>query len=276
MTIVGDLADRGTRSIILTGGEPLLRDDLADICRCAKERQLRVTLSTSGIALPISGPDVLPFVDELGLPLDGADEERNNALRYSRGKLNHFRAFMEAIKFTRQHFSEIEITIRTVVSKQNEDHVIDIGQLLQELGIDGLRWKLYQFAPLGYGKDVRDAFWIETSCFHAIVHDIRTTYPDLYIDTLDHDARDGRYLHILPNGAAMTPTRAHEELHLGNALENLDNVLRKLAESLDVAQNGRHGCPKHDDRADLAIEVHRAEPTIEVNGTSSQPHLPHV
>jgi MoaA/NifB/PqqE/SkfB family radical SAM enzyme len=265
-TIIDKLAGRGTRAIILTGGEPLLRADLADICGFAKARQIRITLSTNGITLPAAGPRILPFVDELGLPLDGADEATNNVLRRSLGRLNHFHSFWEAIEFTRRNFPAIELTIRTVVSKRNADYVIDIGQRLRELGIAGLRWKLYQFVPIGYGRDVKDDLWIKTSCFRTIVRKIRARYPDLYIDTLDHDARDGRYLHILPNGDAMTPTRAHEEFPLGNALEDLDSVLANLAGRVDVARNRRHGGQRH---------VARIGQANGLNGTTNRPHLPH-
>jgi MoaA/NifB/PqqE/SkfB family radical SAM enzyme len=261
--IIDKLADSGTRAIVLTGGEPLLRADLVDICDAAKARQLRVTLSTNGIALPAVGSRILPLIDELGLPLDGADKATNNALRRSRGKLNHYRSFLKAVDFAKR-YPKIEITVRTIVSRQNAAHVIDIGRKLRELKIAKLRWKLYQFVPISYGRDVSRIFSIEMGCFQAVVDEARRAYPDLDIDKLDHDGRNGRYLHILPNGDAMTPTCTHEELLLGNVLEDFDSVLSNLVGRVDLAQNLCHGRPRHSDRADLAIEVH---------GRVDRPHL---
>jgi MoaA/NifB/PqqE/SkfB family radical SAM enzyme len=237
--IIYKLAVRGTRALIFTGGEPLLRPDLPEISRYAKEQRLRVTLSTNGILLPTLGRRVLPYVDEIGIPLDGASRVTNNALRRSPGKLNHFSSVAPAVRIVQLQCPQIEITIRTVVSKQNAADVIQIGQLLRQFAIERVRWKLYQFVPLGYGAEVKDDFWITATDFRTVVEQIRFTYPELQIDTLDHEARGGRYLHILPNGDTMTPTCTHEENYLGNVLDDLDGALANLAGIIN--HNQRHG-----------------------------------
>jgi Fe-coproporphyrin III synthase len=239
--IIGELAQRGMQSIVLTGGEPLLRADLAEICQYARSRHLRVTLSTNGILLPKRGQAILPFVDEIGIPLDGASSLMNNALRRSPGNIDHFSGALAAIAFVNQRFPRLELTVRTVISRPNAGEIANIGALLQQMGIGGLRWKLYQFVPLGYGKEVEAELAIEPGCFQALVAHVRAAYPALRIDTLDHDAREGRYLHILPNGDAMTPTCTHDEIPLGNALDGLDAVLANLARRLDSTRNQCHG-----------------------------------
>ncbi|MFL5803490.1 MAG: hypothetical protein ACJ8CR_17325 [Roseiflexaceae bacterium] len=64
----------------------------------------------------------------------------------------------------------------------------------------------------------------------------------------------------------MTPTRAHEEFPLGNALEDLDSVLANLAGRVDVARNRRHGGQRRAARIGLANGL---------NGTTNRLHLPH-
>src|SRR5437762_732284 len=57
----------GTSSVVLTGGEPLIRRDLAEIVRFAKRNLgLHLTLSTNTLLLKKKAPDVLAYVDEIG------------------------------------------------------------------------------------------------------------------------------------------------------------------------------------------------------------------
>ena len=249
LDLVDQLADRGTRSIVITGGEPLLHRELPEICKAIRTRNLRLTLSTNGMLLPTLAPRILPHIHELGLPLDGASEFDNRTMRVSPGGRSHLESFWKAINTVLTFGKPIELTIRTVISRQNASAVAAVGDLIARIDWPHLRWKLYRFVPIGYGAAVRPDFWIEQDCFEAIVTQARRTYPNLQIDTLDHADREGRYLHIMPNGDAITPTAQHDEIALGNALFNLNGVLAALASRLDPAHNGQHGQPL----ADLAV-----------------------
>ncbi len=49
--ILGQLAEAGALYLVLTGGEPLLRPDLADLCRYAKELRFDVRIFSTGLGL---------------------------------------------------------------------------------------------------------------------------------------------------------------------------------------------------------------------------------
>jgi MoaA/NifB/PqqE/SkfB family radical SAM enzyme len=240
-SIIDVLASRGTKAIVLTGGEPLLRRDLLDICRHARRQKLRITLSTNGILLPTVGQQILPYIDEIGIPVDGEDEASNNDMRVTLSTLNHFELVIPALELVNSAYPQVELTVRTVVSKKNMHRIINIGALIEKLGIINARWKLYQFAPIGYGADVKDKYWIDKPDFEKVVDEIRTAYPNLRVSTLDHEARGGRYLHILPDGDAMTPSSTHEEIYLGNVLYDLDDVLADLSNKVEFSRNQDHG-----------------------------------
>jgi MoaA/NifB/PqqE/SkfB family radical SAM enzyme len=59
----------------LTGGEPLLREDLAEIVSCAKESGLFVSLTTNGTGVRRQ-IEALRKVDQVQLSFDGPDETR--------------------------------------------------------------------------------------------------------------------------------------------------------------------------------------------------------
>jgi MoaA/NifB/PqqE/SkfB family radical SAM enzyme len=75
------LAREDVAALYITGGEPLVRPDLTDIVRWAKEEAeyAIVALATNGTLLDRQ-PDLLRYVDEVDISLDSLDEEWNDAL----------------------------------------------------------------------------------------------------------------------------------------------------------------------------------------------------
>ena len=109
------LKNLGTQNIIFTGGEPLLKKDLPELTKYIhSELKMRTTLSSNGILLVERGLLVLPYINDLGLPLDGHNLKINAAMR--RGTPLHFSKVLNAINFTQTNFPEITLTVRTVIT----------------------------------------------------------------------------------------------------------------------------------------------------------------
>ncbi len=68
--VIDELAAAGTCRLHLTGGEPLLRDDLGQLAARARAQGLYVTVATSGVRLP-ERLDRLAAVDLFFLSIDG-------------------------------------------------------------------------------------------------------------------------------------------------------------------------------------------------------------
>lgn len=60
----------GTRKLVFTGGEPLLLEFLPNLLQYAKYLGQRTTLSTNAMLFSLKYRDVMPFVDEIGIPID--------------------------------------------------------------------------------------------------------------------------------------------------------------------------------------------------------------
>ena len=71
--LIADLARSGVRSLVLSGGEPLLRSDLLDLARAAAAAGLRVALSTGGTLLDAATARALAAagVEYVGVSIDG-------------------------------------------------------------------------------------------------------------------------------------------------------------------------------------------------------------
>ena len=234
----------GTKKITFTGGEPLMKKGLGECLRYIHdELAIVTTLSTNGLLLKPKARDILPSVDDIGLPLDGHVKEINNLMRA--GTPRHFDKVLEAIKFVQDEFPRISLTVRTVVSLKNYESVPLIGKTMQDFGIDPerLRWKLYQVTPIGVRKgDVLEGEWlISNSQFEEAMHKVRTLNPQFPdITTLTSDMHVGRYFHIYPDGKTHLFITGEDRfpvaLPLGNIGSDFDGVLKKMND-FDLTNN---------------------------------------
>lgn len=78
---ISELKDLGIAYLDITGGEPLLREDLPDILKAAKAKKLYVSLSTNCILFPDRAKDIVPHVDRLVFSLHSPIPDENDELR---------------------------------------------------------------------------------------------------------------------------------------------------------------------------------------------------
>lgn len=246
--IATSLSRLGTRSIVFTGGEPLMRAGLNELAAFVHEDLgLRTTLSTNGILLKSRGPAILPYIDDIGIPLDGPNQIENQQMRV--GTPIHFRRALGAIKLIQEDYPNIELTVRTVVSKLNRHSVALIGQTLIDTDIDPskLRWKLYQYRPSGprVSQSTTESFAISSEQFDETINQVRITNPQFNIQPQSISNSFGRYVHIMPDGKTFIIIRDSNnlpiELGLGNFVASSEEVMQNLNKSLDLANNLFHG-----------------------------------
>lgn len=115
LSLLEQLSDLGTRKIIFTGGEPLLRDDIGRLLSKSKELGMEVNVNTNGILLP-ENIDCLENVDLLNLSLDGPRDTHNNL----RGN-NSFDKVMRAARMTQSR--DVKVCFTTVICEKNKDEV---------------------------------------------------------------------------------------------------------------------------------------------------------
>ena len=182
--LIKKLHQLGTTSVIITGGEPLLKRWLPDLIKYIKlDLNMRVTLSTNGILLRQKANSLLPYIDDLGIPIDGLSDEVNKLMRV--GKFKHFDIVLDTIKYVQAQYPRIDLTVRTVVAKRNLEFVPEIGMTLLHSGVnpEKIRWKLYQVNPIGpRKKDILSGDWlISLNDFNRIVDKSRYAYGEIRV-----------------------------------------------------------------------------------------------
>lgn len=152
--LLRELKRGGTvRSVVLGGGEPFdWPHDLIALGRFGRSLGLLMQVGTNGIAMP-EGIERLDAFDRYVLPLESVDPDAHNAMRLYRGR--HHGIIMARLEALR--LAGCSVTLSTVVTQQNVDHVPDVGRFLGRYAAAGGRvhaWHLYQFLAQGRGGSV--------------------------------------------------------------------------------------------------------------------------
>ena len=97
--VAGELLDLGAARVSLTGGEPLLRDDIEEICRCFDDR-CSLALSTTGLGLTPSKARGLKRAGlfALGVSLDSDRRAEHDRLRGRQGMFDTARRALAAAR----------------------------------------------------------------------------------------------------------------------------------------------------------------------------------
>jgi Fe-coproporphyrin III synthase len=128
------LKSLGVCHVVLTGGEPLLHNDLATLCDFFREQNIHLTLLTTGLLLHKRAEEVAILFDDIIVSLDGP-QEIHDAIRRVSGAYNLIHKGIAAV---RHYNPAMPITCRTTVQKANHRHLRETVDAARELGLDSI------------------------------------------------------------------------------------------------------------------------------------------
>src|ERR1700730_4161162 len=128
------LRSLGVRQIVLTGGEPLLHNDLSALCNFFRDRQIHLTLLTTGLLLHKRAEEVATLFDDVIISLDGPPEI-HDAIRRVSGAYNLIHKGSVA---GRHYNTFLPIACRTTVQKANHRHLRRTVETARGLGLDSI------------------------------------------------------------------------------------------------------------------------------------------
>ena len=137
--------------LILSGGEPLMREDIYEIIRYGADRGLRMGMGSNGMLID---DEVTRRLEDAGMgtvaiSLDSSNPERHDMFRGVKGCWQHA---VDAIKALKK--SRIQVQVNSTVTQQNYDEVDDIMVLAESLGVENFH--LFFLVPTGRGTDIED------------------------------------------------------------------------------------------------------------------------
>ena len=151
--LAGELSALGLKRIVFSGGEPILRTDLEDICKIFSRYNVKQTLLTNGVLVKKKIDTLAPYLDELIISIDGAKPETHDAIR----GVNSLNLIIDGIKFTKENFPSLNISFRTVIQKNNFRELHDIIQLGAKLGITRVSFLPVDVFSEAFGREHSEA-----------------------------------------------------------------------------------------------------------------------
>lgn len=148
---IDSLLEVGKPILILTGGEPLYREDIFEIGKYATDRGLRVVLGTNGtlITSEIAADLKKIPVSRVGVSIDFPAAESQDSFRGEKGA---FDSAIEGINNARS--AGIDVQINSTITRTNASLLDDLVNLALEVG--AVAFHPFMLVPTGRGKSLAD------------------------------------------------------------------------------------------------------------------------
>ncbi|MEJ5228143.1 radical SAM protein [Thermodesulfovibrio sp.] len=149
LKIIDDITSYAKPVLVLTGGEPLLREDFFEIADYAGKKGLRVCLATNGTLVNEEICEKLKAVDikMVSLSLDGPNETVHDDFRNQKGA---FRGTINAIELLKKH--GIPFLINSSFTKRNQEYIPQVYELAKSLGATA--WYMFMIVPTGRAEEL--------------------------------------------------------------------------------------------------------------------------
>jgi 12,18-didecarboxysiroheme deacetylase len=195
LSLLDDLSQFGVPVVLFSGGEPLIRKDLAELARHAVEKGMRAVISTNGTLITQAKARELKSIglSYVGVSLDGM-ESANDRFR---GKKGAFRDALRGIRNCRE--VGLKVGLRFTINRMNLGEVPPIFDLLEKEHVP--RVCFYHLVYSGRGSELvaQDLDHEETRRALDLIIDRTKDLHDRGISaevlTVDNHA-DGPYLYL--------------------------------------------------------------------------------
>jgi heme b synthase len=149
LQFINEVAAFSKPVLILTGGEPLLREDIFEIASYGTRKGMRVVVAVNGTLLSVEKARAAKQagIQRVSISLDGATAEAHD---HFRGVIGAFAGAMEGINYLKE--AGLAFQINTTVTKRNLGKIEDILQLAIEVG--AVAHHIFLLVPTGRGREL--------------------------------------------------------------------------------------------------------------------------
>lgn len=148
--IIDDLTDFSSATVILTGGEPLMREDIFDIIEYGNRKGLRLVIAINGTLLTGEKAARLKAtgIKRVSMSLDGKDRQTHDRFRGVEGS---FDSVISASLLLKD--ADLPFQINTTVTRLNVEDLSEIYALVKHLG--AVAWHIFLLVPVGRGEGLK-------------------------------------------------------------------------------------------------------------------------
>lgn len=164
LRVIDEIVSFSSPVVILTGGEPLLREDIYDIASYGTSRGLRMVIAPNGTLLDAEKAARLKAcgIQRASISLDGATRESHDRFR---GVVGAFAGALRGIECLRG--AGLEFQVNTTVTQKNYLELPSILELAARLG--AVAHHIFLLVPTGRGKELGNEA-IQADEYENILH----------------------------------------------------------------------------------------------------------
>lgn len=163
--VIDEIAKVGKPILVLSGGEPLMRPDIFELARYAKNKGLEVALATNGTMITSDVAQAIRAagIRRVAISLDGPNAEVHDGFRKQAGA---FERMIQGARAIRE--ADISLQINTTLTQHNAELLDRIYQLVLELGADAFH--LFMLVPVGCGLQIAKTHQVDAKKYEEILH----------------------------------------------------------------------------------------------------------
>ena len=181
--LIDSLSNLKTKVLVLTGGEPLLRDDLEEIISYARKKSIKCRIQSNGLLLTenrilkLKESGIFSF----GIGLDSPNPETHDYIRNKKG------AFEQAIKIINLlKQNDVKCHIEFTLTKLNNNQLEEMFNLLNILAIDTFLMRAAIFE--GRATTDNESFVLSAIEYRDALkklHELSKKYPNIIANSQD-------------------------------------------------------------------------------------------
>lgn len=132
-SLIHELRESKVGFAILSGGEPLMREDIFDIAHELKSQGIRTYLSTNGLLVDRSnGEKIKKYFDYIGISIDGEPHIHDSF----RGKEGAFEKSLKAVRLCLEN--GLRVCLRFTLAENTQNSLPFIFDLVEKIGVPKL------------------------------------------------------------------------------------------------------------------------------------------
>ncbi len=162
--VIDDILSFSGPTVILTGGEPLLRPDIFEIIEYGNDKGLRMVIAINGTLLDMEKARRLKGsgIKRVSLSIDGRNERSHDSFRGVEGS---FDTVLRAARLLNE--AGLPFQINTTVTALNVEELDDIYELVRSIG--AAAWHIFLLVPVGRGTGLK-GLELSAGAYENVLH----------------------------------------------------------------------------------------------------------
>lgn len=163
--MLSEAKDSGIKEIALSGGEPLLRDDIFEIFEYAKKINIKnLGVLTNGLLIERCWERLRPYLIDttisLVISLDSLNKDVHDLMRNSDIAWQKALKGLKMLSSLKREYPQLNFNVITIILEKNLEELLDVAHFIKELGANSLQFQVLLPNNLRMAERKKSPFWV--------------------------------------------------------------------------------------------------------------------